>query len=155
MFPPLFANVPFSLETEGTSISQEFSAPVDRKYNLTLTFDFPTTEDRLKDEIVGSRYEARCNDHVEDISPQIASGLGRKIPLRVVIRRNQDKSVVVEKDFVSWCVTSWGSKTKTRSVGWVELNQGEYIAEVINVAAQEGLGNVHTTVSLVPGGSGK
>ena len=60
VFPPLFANVPFSLETQGTSISQEFSAPVDRKYNLTLTFDFPTTEDRLKDEIVGSRYEARC-----------------------------------------------------------------------------------------------
>jgi hypothetical protein len=155
VFPPLFAHVPLSLETEGFSVSQEFSAPVDRKYNLTLTFEFPTTAERLNDEILGSRYEARCEGRVEDIPQENAFGLGRKIPFRVVVRRKQDSSVVVEKEFVSWCVTSAGSKTKTRSIGWLELNKGEYIAEVVNIAAQDGLGSIHTTISLVPGGSGK
>jgi Domain of unknown function (DUF5625) len=149
-FPPLISDLSFSLDAAGTPVASAFSVPVDRSYEFVLDFEFASTEARLQDRIVGTNYEAACS--TEPTSLLGKSEYGRPIPIRVVIRKSSDKAILVESEFLTLCVKGQISNRKSRSIGWVALPRGEYIAEVTNLAVQEGLAEMKTSISLVPGG---
>ncbi len=152
-FPPLFTHAPIALDKAGASVSAPLSVPVTKKYPLILNFEFPSVDARLKDEIVGSRHDENCLDGIKytEIPEAKRLGLGRPIPIRVVIRKNSDKSVVVDHVFNSLCITSHIDNKKTRTIGWLDLAEGNYTAEVISLEAQSGLEHVKTSISLVAG----
>ncbi len=91
----------------------------------------------------------------EEIPEVQRRGLGQPIRLKAVARKAADRSVVVDQIFESLCVTSHnGMNAKTRTIGWLALPVGDYIAEVTNLQVQSGLTGVTTTVSIY-GGQGK
>lgn len=58
-----------------------------KKYELQISFVFPSTEARLRDELVGERYDENCTGDVryDDIQEIMRVGLGRPIPIKVVV----------------------------------------------------------------------
>lgn len=156
-FPPLFSGEHIDLSIPGTSIAKSFGSPVAKSYPLAVTFEFPSLEARLADQVVGDRYSENCRDGIryEEIPEVQRKGLGRPIPFRVVIRKSVDRSVVLERTFVSLCETSSnGKNSKTRTIGWLPLAVGDYVAEVTNLEGQSDLSGVKTAISLY-GGQGK
>ena len=151
VFPPLIPNISLPLGHAGTAVTQPFFVPVDKKYLWTLNFEFTSVEARLDDKIVGSNFDSRCLSAPESLNSR--SEFGRPIPIRIVVRRANDRTVVVDTAFQSLCIHGHVDNKKSRAVGWVELTRGEYIAEITNVVAQRDLSGVVTTVSLVPGGA--
>jgi len=154
-FPPLFLNQPVTLTAGHTTSISAFVVPVSKKYPLALTFEFESNQARLSDEIVGSNghdENCRANRPYESIPESKRAGLGRSIPLQVVIRKSSDQSVVVDKVFHSLCVSSHdGGRKKTREVAWLDLVEGEYTAAVTSLVEQPGLQNVSTRISLYSG----
>jgi hypothetical protein len=150
-FPPLFSDVALPLGAEGTTVATAFFAPVDRKYQLVLNFEFATSDERLQDTTVGSSYRAECDKDPSSIldKPQY----GQAIPIRVVIRKAENNAVIIDEQFTTLCIISHRANQKTRSIGWVSLARGKYTAEITNIAAQKGLGAAKVSVALVPGGS--
>jgi len=150
-FPALVSPVSLPLSSGGETVSASFTAPVDKRYQFVLRFDFESTEARLNDEIVGKRqYRPECDDGSNSLvgNPEY----GRPIPIRVVIRAAKDRSVVVDKQFTSLCAMGHVDASRTRSVGWVTLLSGDYTMEATNVEPQAGLTNVRTFIYLVSGG---
>ena len=156
-FPPLFSGQNIDLSTTGASVTKSFEVPVEKSYPLAVRFEFPSNEARLSDQIVGERYSEHCHGDVRyDAIPEgQRKGLGQPIPFRVVIRKTADHSTVIDRTFVSLCVTSHdGENAKTRTIGWLPLATGNYVAEVTNIEGQSGLLGVKTAISLY-GGQGK
>jgi hypothetical protein len=105
------------------------------------------------DEVVGSRYNSNCErDYTEIPEPQ-RLGLGRPIPIHVLVRDKKTGAVTMDRVFNTLCKTSAAASglEKTRTVGRFHIPAGEYIAEIRNMASQAGLDEVTTTVSLVSG----
>lgn len=153
-FPPLFSGEPIDLSHEGASIIRSFHAPVEKGYLLAVKFDFPSTEARLADKVVGDRYSEMCQGEIphSDIPDAQRKGLGQPIPFRVVIRKAADRAVILDRTFISLCLTSDdGKNSKTRTIGWVQLAVGDYMAEITNLERQSGLPSVKTTISLYAG----
>lgn len=156
-FPPLFSGEHIDLSLTGASITRSFQVPVEKNYPLAVTFEFPSIEARLADQVVGDRYSEKCQGDIryEEIPEAQRKGLGQPIPFRVVIRKAENRAVVFDKTFVSLCRTSHDLKnSKTRTIGLVPLTVGDYVAEVTNLEAQSILPGVKTTISLY-GGQGK
>lgn len=151
-FPPLISSTVLPLQTVGTVTSSSFTVPVDKNYQFLLEFEFTSTEARLQDKIVGNNYAAGCQSNPTALAGQ--PEYGRLIPIRVVIRRSNDRSVVVDSRYETLCLQSHINNRKSRSIGWVTLSRGEYTAEITNLAVQDGLLDTKTSFSLVPG-SGK
>lgn len=148
-FPPLIDEISLPINTTGASVKTSFSAPVDKNYQFILNFEFASTEARLQDTLVGQRFQKAC-----DTAPASLLGkseYGHPIPIRILIRRANDQSVLLDQEFTSLCVLGHANNRKSRSVGWVTLDRGEYIAEITNVAAQEGFTDTEVFVALVPG----
>ncbi|GGX75997.1 hypothetical protein GJV26_17775 [Massilia dura] len=150
-FPPLFDAEPFPLRQAGTTIVRQFKAPVGKPYFLMLHFKFPSSDAVHGSEIAGSGYNANCDRDYADIPEPQRAGLGRPIPVHVLIREKQTGMVTVDKVFTSLCVTSWSANEKSRTVARFELAAGTYIAEIRNMENQAGLDGVTTAVSLVAG----
>ena len=153
VFPPLIEPMAFPLTVAGAKVSVPFSAPVDKSYQLQLGFEFSSTEARLKDQIVGTKYQTEC-DH----DPATLTGrpeFGKPIPIRVVIRKEDDKEVAIDQQFLSLCSNGFINNTKWRGVGWVTLPRGKYIGEITNLIAQDELTNTKIFITLAPGASGK
>lgn len=156
-FPPLFSEEYIDLSVTGASITKSFEVPVEKSYPLAVTFEFPSTEARLSDQIVGDRYSDKCQGDIryEDIPEAQRKGLGQPIPFRVVIRKAADRSVVLDRIFVSLCETSHNGKSaKTRTIGLLPLLVGDYVAEITNINGQPSLSGIKTAISLY-GGYGK
>lgn len=156
-FPPLISGEPIDLGKPGTSITKSFQVPVEKSYPLVVTFEFPSVEARLADQIVGSRYSKKCQGDIryDEIPEAQRSGLGQPITFKVVIRKAADRAVVLNRTFVSLCLTSHdGKNSKSRTIGLVSLAVGEYVAEITNLEGQSGLPGVKTAISLY-GGQGK
>jgi hypothetical protein len=103
-FPPLIKETPLSLAKSGTSISIPFTVPVDKRYEFILTFESQSTEERWPVEIIGTRYDHNyCVGDVpyQEIPEEMRKGLGRPIPFRVVIRRIEDRAIIVDRSFNS------------------------------------------------------
>lgn len=158
--PRLFSDEPIDLTIAGSTVTRSVTAPIDMIYGLEVTFEFPSTEARHNDHVVGSTYANLCMGLVshdtpeferiryEDIPDIQRRVLGVPIPFKVVVRQAKDGSVVVEGTFESLCTTGWSANSKHRDIAWVRLPIGDYIAEVTNLQAQSGLLGVHTTISL-------
>ena len=155
-FPPLFSDVPIKLAVTNATATSTFTAPVDKIYPLDITFEFPSVEARINDQIVGDRYIETCIGNVRyDEMPEVQKkGIGRPIPFKVVVLKAADRSIVINQTFESKCITSHNGTEKIRTIGWLRLPVGDYVAEVTNLQAQSDLSNVTTTISL-DGGSGK
>lgn len=155
-FPPLFSDVPIELTVTNATATSTFTAPVDKIYPLDITFEFLSVEARLNDQVVGDRYSETCIENVRyDEIPEVKrKGLGRPIPFKVVVLKAADRSIVVNQTFESKCISSHNGTKKTRTIGWLALPIGDYVAEVTNLQAQSDLTSVTTTISL-DGGSGK
>lgn len=152
-FPPLFKDAPIDLDKAGASISTTFTVPVRKSYPLEINFEFPTVEARLNDNIVGSRYDENCQGGTQYIDIPVSKrvGLGRPIPFRVVIRKESNKAVIVDRIFESLCVASHVGNKKSRTIGWLDLTEGSYLGEVISLESQSKLEGVKTTISLIAG----
>ena len=152
-FPPLFKDAPISLENAGSSVSVLFTAPVTKLYPLEISFEFPSAEALLNDNIVGSRNGEYCRDTFKytDIPVSKRADLGQPIPFRVVIRNEPGKKVVVDRIFESLCIASRNVKKKNRTIGFLDLTEGNYSAEVISLESQRNLEGVKTTISLESG----
>ncbi|MFO1249893.1 MAG: DUF5625 family protein [Inhella sp.] len=138
-----------TLSAAGSSVEKPFTVPVDQSYQFILQFEFSSAEARLQDTIVGDNHRAECDEAPELLADK--PEYGRPIPIRVLIRRVKDQTVVIDKQFTSRCVLGFADKLKTRRIGSVNLARGEYTAELINVSAQDGLSNIKTFIALVPG----
>ncbi len=152
-FPPLFQGEPFALRQAGASMSREFDAPVAKPYSLNLNFRFPTAAASLADDIVGSRHDAACDRPYESISLAQREGLGRPIPVHVLVREKASGRIALDQVVDTLCITSRGGPafTKTRTAARFPLAKGSYILEVRSLENQPGLDDVETTVSLVSG----
>jgi len=152
-FPPLFWAEPLPLQQASASFVKEFDAPVSKLYFLLLHFQFASTVSSQTDEVVGSLYNGNCNRDYADIPESQRAGLGRKIPIHVLIREQETGTIIIDRVFNSLCKTSAAASglEKTRTVGQIYLATGKYVAEIHNLASQAGLDDVKTTVSLVSG----
>lgn len=156
-FPPLFSEEPIELTTAGATALRTFSVPVEKSYPLAVTFEFPSVKARLNDPVVGDRHTENCQGKIpyQEIPEINRKGLGLPIPFKVIVRKASDHSVVLDQSFESLCITSHnGTNAKTRTIGWLTLPIGNYIAEVTNLQGQSALAGVRTTISLY-GGQGK
>ena|SRR5690349_23320557 len=153
-FPPLIEDTEISLERPGLILDQLFEAPVAKTYSLYLNFVFPSVDARMKDEIVGDRYSSDCIEakRYEDIPEKRRIGLGRPIPLRVVVRMSESKTVILDVTFQSLCSAGHAGSRKGRIAGFVSLDTGAYTIEVFNEQAQTGLNEIKTYIALVSGG---
>lgn len=151
---PPFSGVPIDLAHSGTRMTKSFRVPVAKQYLLARTFQIASVEARLADQAVGDRFDRNCEGKIryEDIPERERIGLGRPIPFRVVVRRAADRSVLVDETFVSLCLVSHdGHGAKTRTIGWLALPVGDYMAEVTNLQAQPALAAVGASISLYSG----
>jgi hypothetical protein len=153
IFPPLIEGIPISLATAGSVATSTFHVPVDKSYEFDLAFDFQSGKTYSEDQIAGTNYSKYCQGAVDyqEIPLESRIGLGRTIPIRVVVRNNLDRTVVFDQTFTTLCVFGTRAFIKMRKIGQVQLNRGDYIAEVKNIEAQTGLEGIRTYVSLVSG----
>ena len=151
-FPPLINDASLPLSSAGAAVTTPFSVPVDKDYKFILEFEFKSAEARLRDMIVGGSYRTECEKEPAALlgKPEY----GRPIPVRVVVRKAKDRTVVIDQQFTSLCVVGHVANRKSRGIGWVSLTRGEYTAEITNVDAQEDMTDIKTSISLVSG-SGK
>jgi hypothetical protein len=153
-FPPLFDEAPFPLQEAGARLVKEFEAPVSKRYSLNLNFHFPTAAAIRADAVVGERHDASCDRDYATISIAQRMGLGRPIPVHVLVRDKQTGAVAVDQVFDTLCLSSLGGSpgfSKTWTAARFELAAGTYVIELESMAKQAGLDGVRTTVSLVSG----
>lgn len=153
-FPPLFSDKPIQLGTENSMVNTVFEAPVKHNYKFKLNFYFVSTDARINDKVVGDRYAKECKSSFKykDIPENQRYDLGRPIPFQVIIRRESDNSIVLDKVFESKCLIAHAGNRKTRGFGYVPLEAGKYSIQVINLKKQTGLEQVtSTTLSLTAG----
>lgn len=154
-FPPPLPEAEVSLSSPGPILTATFEAPVEKSYPLILVFNFANNDERLKDKYVGSTYNQYCQGiPFEQIPEKFREGLGKPIPIKVVVTRSEDASVILDKTFESLCTTSWGPTTKNRTVGYLALPRGKFNIQVVNLQSQPEFQGVKVGVMLA-GGTGK
>jgi hypothetical protein len=153
VFPPLFEDQSLPLQQTGASLIKEFKVPVGKPYFLEIGFEFPSAASIRSDDVAGERYDANCERDYAEIPQAQRIGLGRPIPIHVLVREKLSGNVTMDKVFNSLCIidTQANPFRKTRTVGRLDLLDGKYVIEVDNIAGQAGLDGVTTTVSLVAG----
>ena len=152
-FPPLIEPTEVHLKNPGLLLNQEFKVPVEKSYLLTLHFTFPSTEARLTDEVVGSRFDHNCGGETEysKIPEQERLGLGRPLPLRILVKNSSNGSLVFEKTFHSLCSSGHATDDKWINVGRIPLKEGTFRIEVQNVAPNPAFDGLKVTMALVSG----
>ena len=151
-FPPLIDDKVFLLKEEKPSISIPFEVPVEKSYSLKMNFVFPTTEARLKDKLIGSRYHQYCYDNIKynEIPEHERKGLGQPMIFKVIIQE-KDGSIVFEETVESLCITSHRKNIKTRTITRIPLLEGEYVAKITSLDSQNSLKDVNTSIRLDAG----
>jgi hypothetical protein len=151
-FPPLFSDAPLPLQQENASVSREFEAPVSLTYSLLLKFQFRSADSLRSNDVWGVHHATNCYRDDAGVPQAERAGLGRPVPIHVLIRERRNGAVVLDKVFDTVCTTSWSANAKTMTIGRVYLAEGNYVADIRNLARQDGLDGVKTTVLLVRGG---
>ncbi len=151
-FPPLIDDEPFFIKEKKPSISIPFEVPVEKNYSLKMNFIFPTTEARLQDEFVGTRYNQYCQDNIKyNRIPELdRKGLGQPMTFKIVIQK-KDGSIVFEETVESLCVTSHRRNIKTRTITRIPLLEGEYLAKITSLDNQNNFKDVNTSIRLDAG----
>lgn len=139
----------------GVLLDREFRAPVEKSYLLALHFIFPSTEARLKDEVVGSRSGHNCagETEYERIPEKERTGLGQPLPLRVLVWNASSNLLVFERTFHSLCASGHATNDKWRDVGRIPLKEGIYRLQVHNFAPNPAFNGLKAEMTLVSGES--
>ena len=156
-FPPLFPSTIISLKEPGLVLKTTFEAPVEKNYPLILEFYFPTEEERGNDTIVGQGYNEYCKSENRqyEIIEKHREYYGKAIPIKVVVKKIPDSTIVIDKTFQTLCTTGHDGHTKKdRDIGYLGLAQGQYLIEVFNISSQPELKGIQTKIMLA-GGHGK
>jgi hypothetical protein len=156
-FPPLLNSTAVILDKPGTILSTEFEVPVSKNYFMYLNHTFKSNEERLKDTLVGARYDVPCYGKdakaVEDFPAEKQVDLGRPVQLHITIRKLPEKSVVIDKLFASICPAGHdGNTRKSQIIGLVELQQGAYLVEVKNEVARPDFSEIKSAFMIAGGG---
>jgi hypothetical protein len=157
-FPPLIPDTPLPLAEAAPPVAVAFTVRVDKSYQFDLKFTPQAPQDLQRiGEVAGTNYDgAYCEGGVDyqDIPLARRAGLGRPIPIRVLIRHQPDGAVVADQTFVSLCRFAHGGADQAvmRKIGRVHLAPGDYRAEVSATAALPALAGIKTSFLLVSGG---
>jgi hypothetical protein len=155
VFPPLVDHAPMSLASAQSSASAAFTVRVEKTYTIELSFAYPDAAALRRDEIVGSRYDSHCGPDVnyDEIPLEQRAGLGRPIPVHVVVRRASNRAVVMDQKLTSLCrvSTQFEPPIASRLLGRVALGQGDYVIEVTNLQTQDGMEDIKTSFSVITG----
>lgn len=156
-FPPLIAETALPLATAAAPVVAAFTVPVDKSYEFELKFTPQTRQElALIGDIAGTRYDRDyCEGKVDydDIPPARRAGLGRAIPVRVLVRRQPEGTVVADRTFISLCRFAAGGADMAvlRKIGRIDLVCGAYSAQVSATVAVPELAGIRTSFLLVPG----
>ncbi|MEN6620479.1 MAG: hypothetical protein ABFD50_02865 [Smithella sp.] len=103
--------------------------------------------------IIGSAYDHYCFSCLTECDPNQMSrkgsyrrDYGRIIPVRVIVRKLPDSTIVLDKTFQTVCSILSG-----RDIGYIKLSRGEFSIEVINILSQPELKSIKTKIALTPG----
>ena len=97
VFPPLFQDESLPLQQAGASLVKEFKVPVSKPYFLEISFEFPSVASIRSDEVAGERYDANCERDYADIPLAQRTGLGRPIPIHVLVREKLSGNVTMAR----------------------------------------------------------
>lgn len=157
-FPPLIPDTPLPLAGAAPSVTVAFTVPVDKSYEFDLRFTPQSKEDLQRiGRVAGTHYDGEyCEGKTsyEEIPLARREGLGQPIPVRVVLRRQPDGTLVADQTFTSLCRFAAGGADMAvlRKIGRVELVRGDYSAEVSSPGAVPELEGIKTSFLLVSGG---
>ncbi len=157
---PLIPETDISLLESGVVLKTIFKARIEKSYKLILSFYFPKDQDRDKDNIIGGPgYDGYCRSCLEECnsnrmseSEEYRKSYGTMIPIRVIVTKLSDSTVVVDKTFQTVCSIASGANDKWRDIGWIKLTEGKYSIEIINTTAQPELKGIQTKIGLYMGG---
>jgi hypothetical protein len=138
-FWPPIPDTEISIRDTGLVLDKDFSAPVSKSYLFTLRFVFPSTEARLRDELVGDGHTSGvCTSNIDydTIPERERPGLGLPIPFKVVVRAEPGGTSVAEQTYHSLCKMGHMTNDKFRDIGRLYLNEGTYRVEVYNLQPQ-------------------
>jgi len=134
------------LSKQGLILQQEIVIPMDERYELGLQFKFENHEIYDSSKAPGkpsSSSHKACTDDAayERVSPGDKSEMGAEISFEVVIAA-ADGKVAQRQRLRSKCLQGWGSLSKSRHFGYVDLSKGKYQITIINqmpIAVENGV----------------
>lgn len=124
------------LSKQGTILQQEISIPMDERYELGLQFKFESRETYDSSRVAGkppsSNHKACLDDAAyAEVSPGDKVEMGAELDFEIVVTA-VDGKVVQKQRFRSRCLQGWGSLSKSRHFGYVDLSKGKQQVTVIN-----------------------
>lgn len=146
--PPALAPMP--LPAQGSMVERRIQIRSEGLYLWLLEFQFPSTEARVADRLVGSRSDPRCIDDPASLPDDPAFGV--PLVLRLVLRRASDRSVLHDAVVPSRCGLGHADARRTRGVARQRLAPGAYVVEIAVQSVPAGLAGLPTTIALVPPG---
>jgi hypothetical protein len=158
VFSPPLKETPIAISTAGTAMSATFQSPIGKSYFLSAIYTFPSTEERLRDEIVGARHSTEpCygkDARQFDAYPESArSSLGRPLRLKVTIKSAANNQTVYSQNLASVCKAGHdGRARKTQVIALIELPEGQLSIEVENLEPRNDLGGLRPALIIHPGG---
>jgi Domain of unknown function (DUF5625) len=156
-FPPLIEPTEVSLKNTGLILNKEFEVPVETAYVLYFRFAYPSSKEREMDKVLGDRFSRYCFGETEytSIPENQREGHGLPVPLKVLIYKKSDNTLILEKIFHSLCVSSHGNYERSRQIGKIKLKYGDYRIEVFNLFPQHAFKDINASIFLVSSGNGK
>jgi len=156
-FPPLIPETDIDLENPGIVLNTTFEVSVEKSYVLLFSFYFPTDQDRVNDHIIG-RYDQYCKWCLTECDPnniirdeEDRKLYGKVIPVRIIVRKLSDSTIVIDKTFQTMCSIAAGTNDKIREIGWIKLAEGKFSLEIINISGQPELKGIQTKIMLAAG----
>lgn len=154
--PPV-QETPIAVATAGTVLATRFSAPVDSGYFLSATFRFASTEERMRDTLVGASADLPCygpgQRRLDELPASERARVGKPLRLKVMVRHLTSATVVYSQDLASICRAGHdGAATKSQVQALIPLRQGEHAIEVQNLEPRPDLAALRPSLVLHAGG---
>ncbi len=146
------------LSKKGQILQQEISVPMNERYEFGLQFRFPNRESYDGSKVAGlpsgSNLKACFDDAMYSaLSPEDKIKTGVDLDFEVVISTTDGK-ILYDNRFHSRCLQGWGSLTKSRHFGYIDLSKGKHQITIINHSPTETESGVTTTLFLAGAGAG-
>jgi hypothetical protein len=124
------------LSKRGAILQQEISIPMDERYELGLQFKFQNRETYDSSPIAGkpsgANHKACSDDAIYSVlTPGDKVEMGAELDFEIIVSATDGK-VVQKKRYRSRCIQGWGSLTKSRHFGYVDLPKGKQQITIIN-----------------------
>lgn len=146
------------LSKQGPILQQEISIPMDERYEFGLQFKFENRQAYDSSKVAGnpssSNHKACSDDAVyAAVSPGDKAELGAELDFEVVVSKTDGK-VIHKERFRSRCVQGWGSLSKSRYFGYIDLSKGKQQITIINHLSAVVESGVTATLFLAGVGAG-